>query len=57
MFELTIYKAQTKITATPPTIFSTTSKAPFTLSVKLSDFTVTSYLKEKLSKLSSFDRQ
>ena len=26
-------------------------------SVKLSDFTVTSYLKEKLSKVRSFDRQ
>jgi hypothetical protein len=32
-------------------------KAPSTLSVKPSDFTVTSYLKEKLSKLRSFDRQ
>jgi len=40
MFELTIYKAQTKITFTSPTVFSTTSKAPYTLSVKLSDFTV-----------------
>jgi len=57
MFELPIYKAQTKITFTPVTIFSTTSKAPYTLLVKLSDFTVTSYLKEKLSKLRSFDRQ
>jgi len=32
------------------------SKAPYTLSVKLSDF-VTSYPTEKLSKLRSFDRQ
>jgi hypothetical protein len=32
-------------------------EAPCTLSVKLSDFTVTSYLREKLSKLRSFDRK
>jgi len=29
----------------------------YALSVKLSDFTVTSYLTEKLSELNSFDRQ
>jgi hypothetical protein len=32
-------------------------KAPYTLSVQLSDFSVTSYLTEKLSKLCSSDRQ
>ena len=31
-------------------------KGRYMLSVKLSDFTVTSYLTEKLSKLRSFDR-
>jgi len=33
------------------------SKGRYTLSVKLSEFTVTSYLTEKLSKLRSFHRQ
>jgi len=32
-------------------------KVPYTFSVKLGDFTVMSYLMEKLSKLGSFDRQ
>jgi len=32
-------------------------EAAYTLSVKMSDFIVTSYLKEKLSKLRSFDSQ